>query len=273
MFWRTATAIAACLVLQTACGGGDSGSATQSTSSASGGGGATGGGGSATGGGGAGGAATGGAGGAGTGGGGEITCSQALNQALAPVDQVSTGMVKTLSTDGAAKTLYVDASAGGIDDEDSNPWVYLSLKTGTRVDITDTASLTSKAWDLGIKRSLLRTNGGDIGVGRGGAALIDGKTFDQVTSATGAAIMSEHWFDANCNLQTDETGAPMTTFSSWYDYDMDTHVLTPHKGTYVVRGADGALYKLAILDYYATPSGGTMASDGGFFKLEIAALP
>jgi hypothetical protein len=42
-------------------------------------------------------------------------------------------------------------------------------------------------------------------------------------------------------------------------------------GTYVVRGGDGALYKLAILDYYANPDGshGTRA---GRYRVRVAAF-
>ena len=207
----------------------------------------------------------------GTGGGGS-SCTSARNEALAPIDTVSTGAVKTISTSGSTLTLYVDASAGGIDAEAQNPWIYLSLKTGTAVAVDDTASLSSTAWDLGIKRPILRTNGGDGGPGMGGAVLND-KAFDALTAADAASstIAVEHWFDAQCDLQTDQTGAIATTFENWYDYDLDTNTLTPFPGTWIVKGGDGALYKLAILDYYANPDG-TSGTTSGRYKLEVAPL-
>ena len=200
-------------------------------------------------------------------------CTAARDQALGPVDSVSTGDVKELSASGTTRKIFVDASAGGVMGAATNPWVYLNLKTGTKVAITDPASFTSNAWDLALKRPLLRTNDGDGGPGKGGAGLLDGKLFDAVTAAdaAGAAIATEAWFDEACNLKTDPTGAIATTFNGWYDYDQATNKLAPHVGTFIVRGGDGALYKVAILAYYANPDG-TPGMAGGRYVLQIGAL-
>jgi hypothetical protein len=225
MFWRTAAVLASSALLYVACGGQD----TSPTTSSGGSGGAT----SASGG---GGSSDGGHGGGAAGG---VVCGPALEQALRPVDEVSKGEVEILSTSGQTRTLRVDASAGGIAASSKNPWIYLSLKTASRVDVDDQASLSSKAWDLGLKRQLIRTNGGDIGVGSGGAAFLEGKDFDAVTAAEAKATMirTETWFNVRCELQVDRYDQPKTTFSGWYDYDMATSFLVPHPGTFVVKGA------------------------------------
>lgn len=186
---------------------------------------------------------------------------------------VSAGEVTVLSTAGTAKTLFVNASAGGTMAAAQNPWIYVDLKEGKRVDVTDPGSFTSTAWDLGIKRPLLRTNSGDGGPGQGGAVFLEGKTFDAVTAADAASatIATEQWFDAQCNLTTDPTGAIATTFAGWYDYDQATNKLTPHAGVFIVRGADGSLYKLAIDDYYANPDG-TSGMAGGRYKIQVGPL-
>ncbi len=100
--------------------------------------------------------------------------------------------------------------------------------------------------------------------------LLDGKLFDAVTAAdaTSAAIATEVWFDAMCNLKTDPTGAIATTFNGWYDYDQATNKLAPHAGTFIVRGGDGTLYKVAILNYYANPDG-TTGMAGSRYVLQI----
>lgn len=154
-----------------------------------------------------------------------------------------------------------------------NPWIYLDLKQGKRVDVTDPASFGSTAWDLAIKRPLLRTNSGDGGPGQGGAVLLDGKAFDAVTAADAASatIAVETWFDAQCNLSTDPAGAIATTFAGWYDYDTATNKLSPHPGVFIVRGGDGSLYKVAILDYYANPDG-TSGMAGGRYQLQVGPL-
>jgi hypothetical protein len=201
-------------------------------------------------------------------------CSAALRQALTLVDQVSPGAVSLLGGTGGELLLYVDASTGGIGGQDNHPWVYLSLRTGTRVELTDLQALSSSAWDLALKRSTLRTNSGDSGPGVGGA-LQQSRAWATITlaSAQGLSLPVETWFDADCTLVTDATGSVVTTFSAWSAYDETTHRLAPApNAAYVVRGGDGALYKLAVLDYYSKPDGTTGASDGGHYKLRVAPL-
>ena len=97
-------------------------------------------------------------------------CTAARDAALGPIDAVSTGEMKVLSTSGTTRQLFVDASAGGAMNAAQNPWIYVNLGTGTKVAVTDPASFTSKDWDLALKRSLLRTNDGDGGPGAAGVA-------------------------------------------------------------------------------------------------------
>lgn len=266
--WFT-IALASTLVL--GCGDDENGSASSSAASS----GSTGGGGttssSSTGGaGGAGGSGGSGAGGSGGGG----SCAAELEEALGPIDMVSMGQVTVLATQGATTTLFVDASAGGSMAQKDNPWIYVSLAGGAKVDVTDETAYASTEWDVALKRPLLRSNSGDGGPGNGGAAFLEGATFAEVTAADaqGASLQPEDWFDAACVVQTDPSGAILTSFSGWYDYDMATMTVSPHPGVFVVRGGDGALYKLAILDYYATEDGGTGMA-GGRYKIDVAVLP
>jgi HmuY protein len=199
-------------------------------------------------------------------------CSKARDQLLLPIDRTSTGAVTVLSDTGGKKTIYVDASAGGFQTAAKNPRVYLDLATGQRVAVTDKSATTSSAWDLGLKRYVIFTNSGDVGSGQGGAVSI-GKPFASVTDGDvkGATPAVEDMFDAECNAQTDRTGAPLTTFSDWYDYDDATMIPSPKANlTYVVRGGTGRLYKVAITSYDATPDGGSRNNvSTGFFLLEV----
>ncbi len=206
------------------------------------------------------------------------SCSAARAQLLGSIDSVSTGAVDIIATSGATKTLFVDASAGGINGESSHPWIFVSLGSGTKTSVTDKTSVSSTAWDLALKRPIIYTNSGDGGPGQGGAVLIN-KDFAQVTAAdaASAAFVPESFFDAQCNPNLDPTNAVLTSFSSWYDYDPSTHLLTPAPGTWLVRGGDGTLYALQIQTYYGSPSGapddgGTATSDGGTYVLEVKAL-
>lgn len=200
-------------------------------------------------------------------------CTAAIEAALKPISTVSTGAVMVLSDVGGVKTLYVDASAGGINAQDMNPRIYLSLDGATKVAVTDAMARTSTMWDLALKRPILFTNSGDAGPGTGGTLFV-GKAFDQVTAADAAGKMFavEHFVDAACVQQTDATGALLTTFDGWYDYDQQTNAVTPKPNTtLIVRGATGKLFKLAVLNYYSTPDGGTGMA-GGIYTLKVAAL-
>jgi hypothetical protein len=200
------------------------------------------------------------------------TCSAARAQEIGAIASVSTGKVQLLSDTAGVKTLYVDATAGGQADAATHPWTYLALGTGTKVELDDPSSLHSVGWDLAFKRALIYGNGGEGGPGKAASAFID-KDFDSVTSADAANVelYSEKFFDADCNPYVDVTGAPSTSFSTWYNYDQTSHMLSPVSGTWLVQSASGKLFKLRIDSYYATPSGGT-GSAGGAYLLEIGAL-
>lgn len=207
-------------------------------------------------------------------GGGGTLCSAARQQALSLVDRASLAQVRVLSQSDGEMLLYVDATTGGIARQQTEPWVYVSLATGGRVDLTDLEALESKSWDLALKRSVLRTNSGDSGPGLGGAIGVQSSWAGlDLTTAQTLDLKSESWFDGDCNLLTDAAGGVLTTFAGWNAYDEATHTLAPAPGVvYAVRGGEGKLYKLQILDYYSNVDGTTGARDGGNYKLRVAPL-
>jgi hypothetical protein len=200
------------------------------------------------------------------------SCSAARAQQLGALETTSTGTVQLLGDTAGVKTLYLDATAGGQNGVTTHPWLFIALGSATKVEVNDVTSLQSLAWDLAFKRALIYTNGGEGGPGAGASAFVS-KDFASVTSAdaAGADFFSEKFFDDDCNAIVDITGAASTSFSTWYNYDEATHVLSPVTGTWLVRGATGKLFKLRFKSYYATPSGGT-GTAGGAYLLEIGAL-
>jgi hypothetical protein len=199
-------------------------------------------------------------------------CTSAAEQLLKPVDSVSTGAVTVLEDAAGAKTLFVDASAGGTQGAATNPRIYLNLETAVRVDVTDKTAFASTAWDVAIKRPILFTNSGDGGSGRGGSKMVE-KEFDAVTTADAAAetFAQESFFDANCTAKVDQTGAVKTSFDGWYNYDQATNGVSPKAATWIIRGGTGKLYKLRVLSYYANPDG-TTGQAGGRYTIKVAAL-
>ena len=205
--------------------------------------------------------------------GGGTMCSAARDTLLVPINKTSAGEVTVLSDTGGVKTIYVDASAGGINKAAANPRVYIDLGAGTRVDLTDATATTSADWDLALKRPVIYTNGGDSGPGAGGAVEID-QAFDAITDAQvmSAVTASESFFDADCNPKYDQTGSTvLTTFSNWYDYDMTTMIPSPDPGrTFVVKGGTGRLYKVGIKAYDALADGGSRNNmSTGYFLLQV----
>lgn len=205
--------------------------------------------------------------------GGGTQCTKARDDLLLPVEKTATGDVSVVRDTGGTKIIYVDASAGGLGGASlKNPRVYIDLATGTKVALGDRAAVTSTAWDLALKRAVIFTNGGDAGIGLGGAVQLN-KSFASVTADTASAtpVEKETFFDEECNPKLDPTGAPDTTFSDWYDYDQVTNVPTPKNVTYVVVGGTGKKYKVGIKSYSGAPDGGTGTTTGAFV-LEVTAL-
>lgn len=201
-------------------------------------------------------------------------CTAAREQALLPINRVSTGAVSVVFASETSGTtlVYVDASAGGPQGASKSPRVYVNLEAAARVDLTDTQAFTSTAWDLALKRAVVYTNSGDTGLGRGGGAELD-KPFASVTAAdaNAAAVAPERLFDDQCVEQKDAVGSPLTTFSAWYAYDLATNTPTPRDITYVVVGGTGKRYKVAITSYSALPDGGAGQATGAFL-LKVAPL-
>jgi hypothetical protein len=203
----------------------------------------------------------------------QTSCTVAREDLLVPIDRVSTGDVIVISDDRAEKRIYVDASAGGPSGASRNPRVYLNLEQGAKVEITDRAAFESTAWDLALKRTVLYTNGGDAGPGRGEGAVIR-SPFESVTAADAdaAVFLPESFFDEECNAKTDLIGGPETTFSDWYEYEEATNMPTPRNITYLVKGATGTRYKIGIETFTANPDGTTDRGSTGYFLLRVAAL-
>jgi hypothetical protein len=201
------------------------------------------------------------------------SCTAAREQLLKPIASVSVGQVIVLDDMAGAKTIYIDAAAGGSAAAATNPRFYLNLETLMRAEVTDQASETDLTWDLAVKRPILFTNSGSGGAGQGGAVFLPGSDFESVntTSAAGKTFARESFFDQNCEPQIDQTGAVKTSFDGWYNYDTSTNQVTPKAGTWLVKGATSKLYKMEIRGYYSAPDGGVGVA-GGRYILRVKAL-
>ena len=193
--------------------------------------------------------------------------SAALPTQWRPIAMVSTGAVN-VTTAGGVTSGTIDATAGGTAAAADNPYVYLDLMAGTKLDLTDTASLTSTAWHVAFKRAGIKLNGGDSGPGQVAAAVVNAATLAEVTTAPGALELDD-WADPDCALIAGPTGEPATVMSTWYDYNDQTHVLTPKAQVWVIRIAPDVFRKLRIVTYYGDTAN---PMRGAFYRVEWAAL-
>lgn len=195
----------------------------------------------------------------------DATCDPvaAAAEAFGAVDAVTTGTVEA-EADGDGYTLTIDASAGGTAGSATNPYVYVDITDGTLVEITDTESFESGAWWLAFKRATIRTNSADSG----GAGLMVQRVegdFDTAAPDRAGDWATESFLDTDtCEVvETEGRDAPKTAFGIWYDYNPETHAVTPTEGIvyFIYEPSSHASYRIAITGW-----------EDGVYTLRVAPL-
>jgi hypothetical protein len=141
---------------------------------------------------------------------------------------VPTGLVTTIDYgDGTFGTL-VDATS-------AEDWTGLDLDTG---------QLAASDWDLGWRRASIRCNGGVSGAAGVEVAIVTDLPLVAIVFPPTTAYATDvpDGDDANTD--------PDYALRDWYDYDSETHVLTPKREVYVTRTSTGAHAAVEILEYY-----------------------
>lgn len=195
----------------------------------------------------------------------------ALPASYRPIAMVSTGAV-TVAAGGGVTSGTVDGTAGGLAGAADNPYIYVDLINGARVDIDDVQSRSSAAWHVAFKRASIKLNGGDSGPGGVSGAAVAAATLAEVTAVPDDLAVDD-WATDDCMLDTTPNGEPLTVFGEWYDYDPSTHRLTPRAEVWVLklgRGDGAPVRKLRLTTYYGDPA---MPMRGGYFGAEWSAMP
>lgn len=147
-----------------------------------------------------------------------------------------------------------DRTITTVDATDEDVWVRLDLDARAETD-------ADGPWDLGLQRFRVELDGGSSGSGEVEATIVDGTAFDAVHEAPADG------YSTDAPDGDDDDSDPDWVFADWYDYDPQTHVLTPKDRLYVVHtGADG-YFKLQILDYYDD------AGSAGYLTFQWAPVP
>ena len=201
----------------------------------------------------------------------EPGCDPATVQpsAYRPIAMVSTGAVD-VTTAGGITTGTLDATAGGTASSADRPYLYVDLRTGARVDVDDLAARSSTAWDIALKRSSLRVNGGDSGPGDRRLAVVPAASLAEVTAAPATGYTSDDFTSDDCMLVTIPGGEPMSAFGEWYEYDLEAHSLAPKPEVYVLERNNGSRTALRIVTYYGDEA---MPMRGAFYRVEWKHLP
>lgn len=150
------------------------------------------------------------------------------------------GKVRVVDNGNGTSSLTVDA-------RDMEGWVYIDLAA---LDLREPADpATSSDWDLGLQRFHYALDGGVSGTGQGALVVMDGAALADVSEAPADGWVTDQPDDA-----VDEDALPEYAFETaeggWYDYDDQSHVLTPKERVYVILGADGTPFAVQIDAYY-----------------------
>ena len=165
--------------------------------------------------------------------------------------------------EGGVWTATIDASAGGFQAAAGNPFVYLDMDTGLKLEITDHEAVRSNGqWELALRRSSVFINGGDGGVGDVEITKLTGKSFEEVVAADVPAdnlFMTEDAVTEDGDVLPAPSGVGSvetvferlnreTSSGSWYGYEGGVSVIDGH--VYILRNtSDSKRYKMAFVDW------------------------
>jgi len=154
-----------------------------------------------------------------------------------------------------------DGMRASIDASDEEAWVYLDLNNALQVTPTNPADDAS--WDIAVKRTDIRMNGGSSGsmdVGLHDLLRADWSTTTAVPSDADFHLDSADALAFVSFPEPEETGSAdcgnINSDNGWYYYSgfcdegNGAHAITPRDVVYLLRGRDGLHWKLRMLGYY-----------------------
>ncbi|WP_163400227.1 HmuY family protein [Flavobacterium fluviatile] len=142
----------------------------------------------------------------------------------------------------------------------------------TKFSFSENKVVTNDNWDIAFNTTTIIVNGGvkmtdaePNRTGSGAASIVSG-TFSSVTLYPAASAFAQ---DAATVY-----AIPKGSGKGWYNYDMNSHIVSPIAGkVFVIKTHDGKYAKLEILSYYkgapATPDP-LKAEDTGFYTFNFA---
>jgi hypothetical protein len=129
-----------------------------------------------------------------------------------------------------------------VDARSQDMWMYFDFSRGSVVPVDNPRT---EAWDLSIRRHVIRTNGGATNP-NGQAALlaIEDQDLRAVTQVPEKAEFTSDMRDKKRLYPYNPV------IDKWYKYSYTTNVLLPKRTVYLVRTQDGKYAKMRIVSYY-----------------------
>lgn len=133
-------------------------------------------------------------------------------------------------------------------DTSGQTFKLFSFKNNAVVPVSDSATTN---WDIGFKSTTIIVNSGVRGPGQAAIQLLLGTDFTTLKAAPDAGYKTEDSYTTYAIVASN-------TASKWYNYNPDTHIISPVPGSVIVmKTADGKYVKMRIISYYkdnpATP--------------------
>ncbi|NML37922.1 hypothetical protein HHL17_12020 [Chitinophaga sp. G-6-1-13] len=133
------------------------------------------------------------------------------------------------------KPTIVSTTAVNIDADVANKGSFTLYSLADNKVVPNSDSATSK-WDIGFRATTIIVNGGVSGPGSAAAQVVSGVYNDLIL-----APESGYATDA----------AATKAITAWYTYNMDTHIISPIAGKFIVlKTASGKYAKLEVTSYY-----------------------
>ena len=135
-----------------------------------------------------------------------------------------------------------------VDATNHDDWVLLNLETGEMSSTSDMSNHND--WDIAIRRFVFALNCPLNGPENVAAQIITGDSYDDYVDIPTEGFVQDI-------ADNNDDGVPEYVFGDWFDYDPNTHILTPKDQFYVIQNRNEYHFKFQIEDYYS--SAGTSA--------------
>jgi hypothetical protein len=159
---------------------------------------------------------------------------------------------------------FVTVSNLDTDTTGGRTWTFYSFREKKAIDKADSA--TTK-WDIAFNRTDIICNSGVRGPGNGAIQLLSGTDFVDLKTAPETGYFQETALSPFAIRQSNT--------AKWYNYNQDTHIITPVPGTVIVlKTADGKYVKIRMISYYqGNPVKPDDLSKARFLYFEFAYQP